>query len=65
MNEPKTTSLTCAELAPERAAGQSRTVPARVQAVTPYIWDRIDKDDRPLNHEEMHAGIEAVQSLGT
>lgn len=60
MNEPKTTSLTRAELASVRAAGQSRTAVAQVQASPPYVWDGIDEDDRPLGREEMQAGIEAA-----
>ncbi len=65
MNEPKTTSLTRAELASAKAAGQSRTAVAQVQASPPYVWDGIDEDDRPLGREEMQSGIEAAARSAT
>lgn len=60
MSGSKLTSMTRAELASARAAGQSRTAVAQVQAASPYVWDGVDEDDRPLSREEMQAGIEAA-----
>jgi len=60
MSGSKITSMTRAELASARAAGQSRTAVAQVQAAPPYVWDGVDEDDRPLSREEMQAGIEAA-----
>lgn len=60
MNESKTTVITRAGLTSARAAGQSRTAVARVQAAPPYVWDGVDEDERPLSREEMQTGIVSV-----
>lgn len=52
--------MTPAETAAAPAAGRSRTAAGQVQAATPYVWDGVDEDERPLSREEMQAGIEAA-----
>lgn len=44
-----------------RARGESKTDVAKVRAVTPFVWDGGNEDERPLTREEMQAGIEACR----
>lgn len=60
MSGSNMTSMTPAEVVAARAAGRSRTAVDQVQAATPYVWDGVDEDERPLSSEEMQAGIEAA-----
>jgi hypothetical protein len=58
--------MTRAELASAKAAGQSRTAVAQVQAAPPYVWYGLDEDDRPLSREEMQVSIaEASRQVST
>jgi uncharacterized protein (DUF4415 family) len=59
MNGLKTTSKTLDELRTESSRSQSKTTLTRVSANSPYVWDGISNDDRPLSKEEMLAGIAA------
>ena len=57
----KTTSMTLAEWLEASAMGKSKMQKTPAQTATPYVWDGVNEDERPLTREEMQAGIEAYR----
>lgn len=57
MNGSKTTSTTIAELRVPRKRGASGTDLAKLKAASPYVWDGVNEEERPLTREEMQEGI--------
>lgn len=61
MSGSKMTSTTTDEMRAAQKRGDSKTDLVRVRAGTPYVWDGVNEDERPLTREEMQAGIDAYR----
>ena len=61
MNGSKMTSMTTDEMRAARERSESQSDWNRVRANSPYLWNGQDEDERPLNAEEMQAGLTAFR----